>query len=69
VHINGGSYERVEKVRNVTVVGQSVSNLEIDDAPMTTGTANLNAAKLTQVNGCDHRRLFIALALLGASLR
>ena len=29
VHVNGGRYERVEKPRNLTVVGQSVSDLEV----------------------------------------
>ncbi len=46
VHVNGGRYERVEKPRNLTVIGQSVSDLESDDALMVKGTANLNAAKI-----------------------
>ena len=46
VHVNGGRYERVEKPRNLTVVGQSVSDLESDDALMVKGTANINAAKI-----------------------
>jgi type VI secretion system VgrG family protein len=46
VHVNGGRYERVEKPRNLTVVGQSVSDLESDDALMVKGTANINASKI-----------------------
>ena len=46
VHVNGGRYERVEKPRNLTVVGQSVSDLEADDALMVKGTANINASKI-----------------------
>jgi type VI secretion system secreted protein VgrG len=46
VHVNGGRYERVEKPRNLTVVGDSVSDLEADDALMVKGTANINAAKI-----------------------
>ena len=46
VHVNGGRYERVEKPRNLTVVGQSVSDLELDDALMVKGTANINATKI-----------------------
>jgi type VI secretion system VgrG family protein len=46
VHVNGGRYERVEKPRNLTVVGQSVSDLEADDALMVKGTANINAAQI-----------------------
>jgi Rhs element Vgr protein len=46
VHVNGGRYERVEKPHNLTVVGQSVSDLEADDALMVKGTANINASKI-----------------------
>jgi hypothetical protein len=53
-----GRDERVEKVRNLTVVGQSVSDLEVDDAPLMMGTAN--AAKIIHANGCY--RLLVATA-------
>lgn len=46
LHINGGHYQRVEKVLNLTVVGKIVQDLEADSAEMVKATASLNAQKI-----------------------
>jgi Rhs element Vgr protein len=46
LHINGGDYQRIEKDLNLTVVGQTVLDLEANAALMVKGAASLNAAKI-----------------------
>ncbi|WP_458094506.1 type VI secretion system Vgr family protein [Roseomonas sp. WA12] len=46
LHINGGHYQRIEKDRNLTVVGKTVMDLQSDATVMVKGTAALNAAKI-----------------------
>jgi type VI secretion system secreted protein VgrG len=46
VHIKGGRYDRIEKVLNLTVVGDVVRDLESNEATLVTGKSELNAREV-----------------------
>ncbi|MBI4523606.1 MAG: type VI secretion system tip protein VgrG [Deltaproteobacteria bacterium] len=46
VHIKGGRYDRIEKVLNLTVVGDVVRDLQSNEATLVTGKSELNAREV-----------------------
>ena len=46
LHVNGGTYARVEKILNLTVVGEAVADLQANLAVLVAGKVDLNASKI-----------------------